>query len=79
MEAHCITPILIIKFKEKIDGKPFELTMLSVGDSEPPKSWQNAFKITPETDEERYSRLTGVRKTRQGPGGEVTNSLVSAY
>ena len=45
--------------------------MVSIGDTEPPADWQEMFKIKPETPEERYSRLSGNRQTRQASNGEV--------
>ena len=52
--------------KAIIGLRNLELIMLSVGESEPPGDWQETFKIIPETEEERYARLTGIRLKRNG-------------
>ena len=52
--------------KAIIGLRNLELIMLSVGESEPPSDWQETFKIIPETEEERYARLTGIRLKRNG-------------
>ena len=52
--------------KAIIGLRNIELIMLSVGESEPPSDWQETFKIIPETEEERYARLTGIRLKRNG-------------
>ena len=52
--------------KSIIGLRNLELIMLSVGESEPPSDWQETFKIIPETEEERYARLTGIRLKRNG-------------
>ena len=61
--------------KAIIGLRNLELIMLSVGESEPPSDWQETFKIIPETEEERYARLTGIRLKRNGQVKSVSPRL----
>ena len=68
--------------KAIIGLRNLELIMLSVGESEPPEDWQETFKIIPETEEERYARLTGIRLKRNGQvkrTSGLTSGLTSGF
>ena len=60
----CKTPI---SQAERARIPELEFVSLSIGEEDPPKEWQEAFKYIPETDEERLDRLLSVPASTVSP------------
>ena len=60
----CKTPI---SQAERARIPELEFVSLSIGEEDPPKEWQEAFKYIPETDEERLDRLLTVPASTVSP------------